>query len=129
MENYKAMVEYNKIKNKEKEDRAISEINKMVAENKEVIVCKLVDITGFCRAFFYTNERVHTALKEARKAQCGMEFVRPRKAILEKSLLKEIGILKQRLSEKDNEIAKLNQELQKLRKDKRKSELDFLVKL
>lgn len=126
---YDAMVIRNKKRSVEKETIAINEIKEMIANGEEVLVCRLVEKTGLSRAFFYTNERVCEELKAARKAQFGKEFVKPQKVIIEKSLLKEIEILKGKLSEKDLIISNLEKELARLKKSKQNTDLMFIKKL
>ena len=81
------------------------------------------------RSFFYTNDVVSRELKNARKLQIGAELVRPQKQIIEKSLIKEVELLKKRLLQKDMQIAEMEKELSRLRKAQNISDLNMLRNL
>lgn len=129
MNNYDVMVQQNLVESKEKEDRAIAEIRRMLSKNEEVRVCDLIRNTGLSRSFFYTNDAVSRELKNARKLQIGAELVRPQKQIIEKSLIKEVELLKKRLLQKDMQIAEMEKELSRLRKAQNISDLNMLRNL
>ncbi len=123
------MVQQNLAESKEKEDRAILEIRRMLSNNEEIMVCDLVRSTGLSRSFFYTNDVVSRELKNARKLQTGTELVRPQKQIIERSLIKEVELLKKRLLQKDMQIAEMEKELNRLRKAQNASDLNMLRNL
>jgi len=129
LNNYDVMVQQNLVESKEKEDRAIAEIRRMLSKNEEVRVCDLIRNTGLSRSFFYTNDAVSRELKNARKLQIGAELVRPQKQIIEKSLIKEVELLKKRLLQKDMQIAEMEKELSRLRKAQNISDLNMLRNL
>lgn len=129
MNNYDVMVQQNLVESKEKEDRAIAEIRRMLSKNEEVRVCDLIRNTGLSRSFFYTNDAVSRELKNARKLQIGAELVRPQKQIIEKSLIKEVELLKKQLLQKDMQIAEMEKELSRLRKAQNISDLNMLRNL
>lgn len=129
MNNYDVMVQQNLVESKEKEDRAVAEIRRMLSKNEEVRVCDLIRNTGLSRSFFYTNEVVSRELKNARRLQIGAELVRPQKQIIEKSLIKEVELLKKRLLQKDMQIAEMEKELSRLRKAQNISDLNMLRNL
>lgn len=116
MKKYENMVERNLAKSKEKTDKAIKEMIKMLDADEQVTVCALAKRTECSRSFFYNNQKVHEELQRIRHLQEGRDFARPQKAILDKAMDKELVILKKRLCDKDIEIEKLKTENEKLKK-------------
>lgn len=116
MEKHEHMVIQNRRNSQDKVDKAIAAMNKMFNDDEQIVVCTLVKKTGLSRSFFYNNEAVHNELVRLQELQEGKSFVAPQKVVINKAMDKEIELLKKKIAEKDAVIAKLNAEIQKLKK-------------
>ena len=116
MNKHENMVKKNKEVNREKVEMAISCINDLLKDDKQVVVCELVRRTGLSRAFFYNNATVKAELDRAQELQSGKSFVVPQKVVIDKAMEKELELMKRKLSEKDVVILQLQMEIAKMRK-------------
>lgn len=116
MERHENMVSHNQRRNNRKEANVIKEINKMLKNDEQVTIGKLVKITGMSRAYFYNNQVVHAEVLRAQKEQEGKTFVREQEVIFDKAMIKEIEVLKRNLAEKEMIISELKAENAKLQK-------------
>ena len=117
MNRYDNMVLRNKTRSANKTDKAVKLIRKMVENNEEVTVAKLVAITNLSRAFFYNNKIVHVELENARQLQDGNTFVSAKKRVFDKALDAEVKLLRKTLNERDAEIAQLKIALEQTTKN------------
>ncbi len=117
MNRYDNMVIRNKTRSPNKTDKAVKVIRKMVENNEEVTVAKLVAITNFSRAFFYNNQKVHEELENARHLQDGNAFASAKKKVFDKALDAEVKLLRKTLDERDAEIAMLKNALKQSTKN------------
>lgn len=115
MSKYDAMISRNRDNSRSKVELAVGEIRKMVAENEEVKISSLVKRTKLSRSFFYTNAEVCKELSQAKEKQKGICFSGNRNRIFERSLLKELEVIKKQNIEKDMIIEKLATENLRLR--------------
>lgn len=129
MEKYKQMLEKNKQISLEKVEIAINCINDLVKNEQQVVVSTLVKKTGLSRAFFYQNQVVRSALNKAQNLQKNKNFVKKQSVAINKSMEKEIEILKAKLREKDEKIRLLENENKKLQKIAKSKELSILKEL
>ena len=120
-------------KNKERSDimvnNAIDEIQRMLNNEELVLVCELVRRTGASRSFFYNNEEVHNALMKAQEVQRGVDFISPKKKVIDKSMEKEIILLKKKLADSEEKIAVQKKTIEKLQKQVKNQSLKLLKDL
>lgn len=126
MDKHEAMVLQNKVRSTAKVNTAISIIKNMVKENEQVVVCRLVEKTGFSRSFFYSNACVREELNRAQELQKGKSFVAPQKAAIDKALDKENKLLNKMLAEKDKKIDDLEKENAKLKKAVKENQMKII---
>ena len=86
---YSKMVEMSQEKSREKVARVKIEIQKMLDRKERVTVSGLERATGFSNSFFYRNEEVNQAVKEAQLKQG--ECYNPKKVIFDMALEIEKG--------------------------------------
>lgn len=110
MSNFSKMLEANKASSKEKEEKAVREITKMLEEDIQVNVAVLVKRTGLSRAFFYKNPKAVAALMDAREKQKSRTFTHPAKVILDKAMDRQIEILKIENGKLKQQVADLEKE-------------------
>lgn len=111
MANYTNMVTSNQKKSRDLQTLAIGAINEMVADGEKISVAELVNRTGCCRAYFYTNKEVNKALEIAREKQTGKIFIKPQKAILDEATKRENELLRQRIMILEQTNLQLNNKL------------------
>ena len=120
-------------KNKERSDimvnNAIDEIQRMLNNEEQVLVCELVRRTVASRSFFYNNEEVHNALMKAQEVQRGVDFILPKKKVIDKSMEKEIILLKKKLADSEEKIAVQKKTIEKLQKQVKNQSLKLLKDL
>lgn len=116
MEKHEHMVAQNRKSSQTKVNKAIAAMKKMFNDDEQVVVCTLVKKTGLSRAFFYNNLTVHNELVRLQELQAGKSFVAPQKVVISKAMEKEIELLKKKIVEKDEIIAKQNAEIVKLKR-------------
>lgn len=111
MANYTNMVTRNQKRSRDLQTLAIGAINEMVADGEKISVTELVNRTGCCRAYFYTNKEVNKALEIAREKQTGKIFIKPQKAILDEATKRENDLLRQRIMILEQANLQLNNKL------------------
>lgn len=94
--------------------------------NNQVVVSTLVKKTGLSRAFFYQNQVVRSALNKAQNLQKNKNFVKKQSVAINKSMEKEIEILKAKLREKDEKIRLLENENKNCKKLQNQKNCQFL---
>lgn len=129
MTKFDRMVATNKATSEAKVAKAKAEISKMVAENLLVTVGDLVKRTGLSRGFFYKNEEVRQALKNARDLQDGKALTRPQKVILDKAMDKQLQVIQKELEKLKQENSSLTKKNQDLQKALNKKDLNFIKNL
>lgn len=112
---YHNMVESNRKKSLEKENAAMAAIKNMLTGGIEVTIAGLVHETGLSRAFFYNNERIHTAYMEAKENQRGQDFTSQKKRVLDKAMMGRISLLEEQLSVRNEEYKKLKAENERMK--------------
>jgi autotransporter adhesin len=105
---YSKMVEMSQEKSREKVARVKIEIQKMLDRKERVTVSGLERATGFSNSFFYRNEEVNQAVKEAQLKQG--ECYNPKKVIFDMALENKVMYLK-------TAILKLKKDMKKLERD------------
>lgn len=126
---YDKMVAYNREISREKAERAMIEIKKMLSDNKAVSVSALAEKTGLSREFFYKNAQVRDCLMQAREMQSGMVFQRPQKAVLDKAMETRLAALEMQLKKERSEKEELLALNVRLQKSMRKKDLSTLRNL
>ena len=126
---YDNMVRRNRRVNKEKKERAIFAIKKLLLENEPVTVSTLAEKTGLSREFFYKNEKVREVLTKARSQQQGVVFQRPQKAIFDKAMAAQLESMKKQLAKEKDTVRSLQAENERLQKALKKKELNVLKRL
>ena len=111
-----SMVKNNKFKSETKADKALSCMKQLFDDEQQVTVAALMKMTGFSRAYFYNNSRVHEEMIRLQELQEGNDYTFPQKTAIDKGMDHEIKLLQNRLREKDEEIACLRAEINKLQK-------------
>lgn len=118
--NYEAMIRQNQMKSAEKRDRAIEEIHQMAREGIEISVGALVRRTGLSRAYFYNNQAVKEAMRQAMELQAGQGLIKPQEAILNQAMAHQLSLLQRQLERVQRENHKLREENKKLREENKK---------
>lgn len=126
MEKYKQMLEKNKQISLEKVEIAINCINDLVKNEQQVVVSTLVKRQDCQEHFFTKNQVVRSALNKAQNLQKNKNFVKKQSVAINKSMEKEIEILKAKLREKDEKIRLLENENKKLQKLQNQKNCQFL---
>lgn len=129
MEKHEKMVATNRATSLAKIEKAKREIANMLQENVQVTVGELVKKTGLSRAFFYKNEEVCKALRQARDLQKGKTYTRAQKVVLDKAMDKQLQILQRQIDKLKNENGSLEKKNQELKKALNKKDLNFIKNL
>ena len=103
------MVEKNREKNLEKEEKAVILIRELVESGEPIVICDLVRKTGLSRSFFYNNARIKEELDFALERQRGEGFRNPRRDIFDRAMEQKILLL-------ERQVERLQRENEKLRK-------------
>lgn len=125
MANYTNMVKDNRQHSDDMINLALNTISEMVSDGEKITIAELTKRTGFSRGFFYKNETVNNAVREAQTLQTGKVFPKKKDTALLKAKEYEITLLKQKNNSLQLEIARLK----KLLETKSKSEFDFIESL
>lgn len=129
MEKYDEMIKKNKFVSETKVNQAVQVITELLMNDEKVSVHALVNRTGFSRAFFYNNEKVHAELLRAYELQQGKNFVSKKQVVIDKAMDKELRLLKESNEDKDKTISELKCEIAKLKKGLNARDLVSISKL
>ena len=110
------MVQRNREESRAKVEKAIAVMSKLYQNGEQVTVAALMRKTGLSRAFFYNNKDVHAELRRFQDMQEGQSFVYPQKVVLDSALEKSIILLKKKLTLREEEIRKIREENERLKK-------------
>lgn len=110
------MVQRNREESRAKVEKAIAMMTKLYQNGEQVTVAALMRKTGLSRAFFYNNKDVHAELRRFQGMQEGQSFVYPQKVVLDSALEKSIILLKKKLTLREEEIRKIREENERLKK-------------
>ena len=110
------MVQRNREESRAKAEKAIAMMTKLYQNGEQVTVAALMRKTGLSRAFFYNNKDVHAELRRFQGMQEGQSFVYPQKVVLDSALEKSIILLKKKLTLREEEIRKIREENERLKK-------------
>lgn len=110
------MVQRNREESRAKVEKAIAMMTKLYQNGEQVTVAALMRKTGLSRAFFYNNKDVHAELRRFQGMQEGQSFVYPQKVVLDSALEKSIILLKKKLALREEEIRKIREENERLKK-------------
>lgn len=110
------MVQRNLEESRAKVEKAIAVMTKLYQNGEQVTVAALMRKTGLSRAFFYNNKDVHAELRRFQGMQEGQSFVYPQKVVLDSALEKSIILLKKKLTLREEEIRKIREENERLKK-------------
>lgn len=110
------MVQRNREESRAKVEKAIAVMTKLYQNGEQVTVAALMRKTGLSRAFFYNNKDVHAELRRFQGMQEGQSFVYPQKVVLDSALEKSIILLKKKLTLREEEIRKIREENERLKK-------------
>jgi len=89
------MVQKNRERSQEKVGMATAAIRRLLDEDEQVTVSRLMKDTGLSRAFFYNNQAVRTEVERAQGLQEGKTFYIPQKVVLDAAMEKQIVLLKE----------------------------------
>lgn len=110
------MVQRNREESRAKAEKAIAVMTKLYQNGEQVTIAVLMRKTGLSRAFFYNNKEVHAELRRFQGMQAGRSFVYPQKVVLDNALEKSIILLKKKLTLREEEIRKIREENERLKK-------------
>ena len=110
------MVQRNREASRAKVEKAIALMTKLYQNGEQVTIAVLMRKTGLSRAFFYNNKEVHAELRRFQGMQEGQSFVYPQKVVLDSALEKSIILLKKKLTLREEEIRKIREENERLKK-------------
>ena len=127
MNKYDKMIEENQRKSKEKICLAQQTIHDMVTNKERITVPKLMKKTGLSRGFFYKNPTVRDLMNQAVEEQAGM--IDPRREILNMAMEKQIDLLNQKIAALTRENSELKKKNEKLQKELKKQDLNFIKNL
>lgn len=127
MSKYDKMVALNKLASDEKIERARREICRMLSEEENVTIPKLMEKTGLSRGFFYKNPIIREEISQALERQRGM--VDPRRNILNMAMNSEIERLRQKKNILEGENERLKKENEVLKKSLAKKNISMLKSL
>lgn len=123
--NYEGMLEENRKRNENKEQRAIMAINNMVADGHRISINALVQITGLSRSFFYKNQKVVEEVNRAKKRQ-GKQCDKSNNVAINKALKKENDILTRKIKDLEETCDKLKKENERLKNKSKMNIVDTL---
>ena len=112
---YSKMVEMSQEKSREKVARVKIEIQKMLDRKERVTVSGLERATGFSNSFFYRNEEVNQAVKEAQLKQGECSY--PKKVVFDMALENQVMYLKTAIFKLKKDMKKLERENLELQKE------------
>ena len=123
------MVLRNRKVNREKKEKAILAIRKLLADEEMVSVSVLSQRTGLSREYFYKNPEVRQVLNDARGQQKGLIFTRPQKVIFDKAMAAQLEQLKRQLEKEKENSRRVQAENVKLQKALKKKSLNMIRSL
>lgn len=127
MSKYDKMIALNKKNSKEKIDKAVKAVRKMLDDGEKVTIPKLMSKTGLSRGFFYKNLTVRREVDRALEQQAGM--VDPKRYIGDMVLKSRIELLEQQVRELQRENEELVKKNKKLEKALNKKDLNLIKNL
>ena len=128
MPKYDVMLENNRIRCAEREERTIETMRKMFEMHEQITIAAVSKKTNCCRNYFYHNERVATEMRRLMALQ-GKDFLVKRKVVLEKALGIQIANLENEIKVLQKKIESLTEENEKLKKAARRREVDYFNEL
>lgn len=128
MPKYDVMLESNRIRCAEREERTIETMRKMFEMHEQITIAAVSKKTNCCRTYFYHNERVATEMRRLMALQ-GKDFLVKRKVVLEKALGIQIANLENEIKVLQKKIESLTEENEKLKKAARRREVDYFNEL
>ena len=126
---YDNMLLRNKRVNKEKKEKALSAIRKLLADQETISATVLSQRTGLSRGFFYYNPELRQAMSDAREQQKGLKYTRPQKVLFDKAMSAQLEILQCQLEKERENARKVQEENEKLQRALKKKSLGMIKSL
>ena len=127
MRNCEKLLSYNRERSEEKVALAKAAIQQMEDDGERICIAKLIRLTGLSKGFFYKNAEVRSACEAALSRQGSQ--IDPRRKIFDKAVEEKIGFLQTQIETYKADVARLEQENEKLKKCLDKKKLNYIKSL